>query len=68
LNIIRRFSNAFSKKISTISKYDITEDRLRDAIDEISHFNRRVFLAGGGSTLHVGAGGSRFIFKLKMVY
>jgi RNA polymerase sigma-54 factor len=53
LNIIRDSFDAFSKKHyqKLISKYDITEDDLRDAIDEISHLNPKPGSSyAGGST------------------
>jgi len=53
LNIIRDSFDAFSKKHyqKLIAKYDITEDDLRDVIDEISHLNPKPGSSyAGGST------------------
>lgn len=53
LKMIRDSFDAFSKKHyqKLIAKYDITEDQLRDAIDEISHLNPKPGSSyAGGST------------------
>ncbi len=53
LSIIRDSFDAFSKKHykKLIAKYDITEDDLRDVIDEISHLNPKPGSSyAGGST------------------
>ncbi len=53
LNIIRDSFDAFSKKHyqKLIAKYDITEDQLREAIEEISHLNPKPGSSyAGGST------------------
>lgn len=68
LQLIRDSFNAFSKKhySKLMAKYNITEDELRDAIDEIEHLNPKPGSSyAGGSTRMVEQVVPDFIIRIK---
>ncbi len=68
LKLIRDSFNAFSKKhySKLIAKYNITEDELRDAIDEIEHLNPKPGSSyAGGSTRMVEQVVPDFVIRIK---
>jgi len=68
LNLIRDSFSAFSKKhySKLMAKYNITEDELRDAIDEIGHLNPKPGSSyAGGSTRMVEQVVPDFIIRIK---
>jgi RNA polymerase sigma-54 factor len=68
IKLIRDSFDAFSKKhyLKLITKYDITEDQLRDAIDTIEHLNPKPGSSyAGGSTRMVEQVVPDFVIRIK---